>query len=313
MSIIIEHDVQAEIKDGLRENPKTLPTYLLYDEKGSLLFEQITRLDEYYPTKTEITIFRTHLPEMISVTGFNLALIELGSGNSEKTQSLLKNHPEIDTYVPIDISKSFLEKISQDLKKTFPKIDIQPLAANYLEPMDLSFINEELTRLFFFPGSTIGNFHPEEAVSFLSRLKQKMHHQGGLLIGVDMKKDKAILELAYDDPKGVTAAFNKNLLQHVIDLTDASIDLDAFTHKAVYNEACGRVEMHLEAVEDTEIHLDGELFSLRAGESIWTESSYKYTKESFSKLAHQAGLSVKNTWTDDNHWFRIFYLVPKNN
>jgi len=308
-SEIASSTIQDEVLTGLSGAQKSLPSKYFYDERGSQLFEQITRLEEYYPTRTEIKIMRANMPDIISTIGSNVALVELGSGSSYKTRLLLDHLPSIAAYVPIEISQKFLADVVKQLNLEYPDLTVNPVCTDYTRPFELPEINTPFSRtVMFYPGSTIGNFCPDRARRFLGILSKTLNPGGGMLIGVDLKKEIDVLEAAYNDEKGVTAAFNKNILRHINRELDANFDLENYRHKAFYNEQKGRIEMHLVAEKEHEVSVAGETFILDEGESIHTENSYKYTLKEFRELV-QPWFSVEQVWTDPNNYFSVQYLV----
>lgn len=299
--------MREEVIEGLRRDQKMVPSKYFYDEKGSRLFEQITRLDEYYPTRAELEIMKRHGAEMADLIGQGSTVIEFGSGSSKKTRYLLSELKKPTGYVPVDISADFLMEQAEKLRREFPKIPIQPLAADYTHPFSLS---EELNgskKVIFFPGSTVGNFRQGNARSFLLGSVDLLGNNGGLLIGVDMKKDPAILNRAYNDSKGITAQFNKNLLHRLNRELDANFEPDAFRHHAFYNEDEGRIEMHLVSKVDQTVTVAGEPIHFSKEESIHTENSYKYSPDEFQTLISEAYTHVK-MWTDSENLFSVHYF-----
>ena len=306
-----ESPMLAEIIEGLRKRPKSIPSKYFYDEKGSELFDQITQLDEYYLARIEMEIMRENIREITSFIGENAVLVELGSGSSQKTRLLLDNLPNLSAYIPVDISDEFLGKVVRKLQGDYPRLTIEPLCADYTKPFDLPPLDQLFKKLlFYYPGSTIGNFKPEYARKFLSRLSEAIDSGGGLLIGVDLKKAKEVLENAYNDKRGVTAAFNKNVLRHINRELGADFDLDHFHHKAIYNEQEGRVEMYLVSEKEQRIQIEGEEIFLAKEEAIHTENSYKYTLEEFEDLTENI-FSVEKVWLDEDQLFSIQYLTKK--
>jgi dimethylhistidine N-methyltransferase len=300
-------DVRAEVLAGLAAPTKRLPPKLFYDEAGSLLFDAITEVPEYYPTRTEIEILRRHGAEMADWLGRDAVLIELGSGSSLKIQTLLAAlQPRI--YMPVDISREHLLKSAEALASRFPGLWVHAVCADYSGPFELP-IQPDWHRLAaFFPGSSIGNFEPDEAHELLKRIARLLGEGGRLLIGVDLEKAPSILEAAYDDAEGVTAAFNRNLLTRINRELDGDFDLDAFVHRAFFNESEGRVEMHLVSQKAQRVCIAGEVFHFAAGESIHTESSHKYSIPGFQHLAEQAGFAPEEVWTDPQQLFSVHCL-----
>ena len=299
-----------EILTGLSQSPRQLPCKFFYDEHGAHLFRQICELPEYYITRTEIQILRLRGTEMAEALGPQIELIGLGTGAGTKTRILLEELDRPAVYVPIDISKEQLEKSSERFRKMFPNLQILPVAADYLEPFELPLPRHLSSRsVVYFPGSTIGNFEPDDACEFLSRLADLVSEGGGLLIGVDLQKDRHVIEAAYNDSAGVTAKFNKNLLARINRELGANFNLAHWQHYATYNPADGRIEIYLISETDQTVRISDHSFQFRAGEKILTEYSYKHTIGGFTMLARQAGFEFQRVWTDDNRWFGVFYFI----
>lgn len=301
-----------EILEGLRGTQKTLPSKYFYDEEGSRLFERITRLEEYYPTRTELGILEERLPEIARRIGKNAILIELGSGSSRKTRMLLDELPELAGYVPVDISGEYLAKVTEILDREYPDLMILPVSADYTRPMELPELRKGGCRyVFFYPGSTIGNFEPPQARDFMQSLSRVLKPGEGMLIGVDLqpgpKKPKSVIEAAYDDREGVTAAFNKNILVRINRELQGDFDPEAFDHRAFYNSEENRMEMHLVSRKDQRVTVAGETFVLRKGETIHTENSYKYSLEGFAALV-RPWFETEQVWTDRRDYFSVHYL-----
>lgn len=303
----------GEVLQGLQQVQKTLPCKLLYDERGSQLFEAICELEEYYLTRTEIAIMQTYIHEIASLLGRGCVLIEYGSGNSQKTRLLLEALPDPVAYIPVDISEASLARSTAALAAAYPGLAVLPVWADYTHPFSLPSIHRPGARkVAYFPGSTIGNFYPAEAIAFMQRIAQTTGHNGALLIGIDLKKDPAVLNRAYNDRAGVTAAFNLNILTRLNREFSADFQLDQFVHYAFYNELEGRIEMHLISRRAQTVYIGEQAISFKAGETILTEVSYKYTLEEFQHLAAQAGFSVGRTWTDVSCQFSVQYLIAEN-
>jgi len=301
---------RAEVLRGLRRTPKELPTKYLYDARGAALYERICALEEYYPPRTEIAIMRANIGEITAHLGTNLRLVEYGCGNCAKTRILLDSLPDAATYVPIDISMEQLRRVSRELDNHYRELAILPVCADYTGRFELPPLRRPGERTaVYFPGSTIGNFHPGPARDFLRQIAGICGPGGGLLIGVDLKKDPDILHRAYNDAEGVTAAFNLNLLARLNRELDGDFDLTAFRHYAFYNPIEGRIEMHLVSLREQTARIGDASISFAWGETIWTESSYKYTLEGFKALAGEAGFRVARVWTDERQWFSVQYLV----
>lgn len=297
----------TDVISGLSKPQKELPSKYFYDERGSELFDLICTLDEYYPTECEIEIMENNIAEISSRVASNVQLIELGSGSSLKTRLLLENLNNIVSYVPVDISSEYLNTIAAQLQEDYPGIPIHPVAADYTEPFELPQVLKINKKLIYFPGSTIGNFNKKAAKKFQKTLSKNLETGDGLLIGVDLKKDIDVLEAAYNDSKGVTAEFNKNILCRINRELSANFDLDNFEHHAHYNSDEGRIEMHLYSITDQQVKINGRNFSFEKGESIHTENSYKYTVSEFENLASEAFTCIK-TWTDSNNYFSVHYF-----
>jgi dimethylhistidine N-methyltransferase len=302
-------DLLAEVVDGLSQTPKTLPCKLLYDKRGSEIFDLICEVEEYYPTRTEQVILTQYIGEMAAAVGSQALVLEYGSGSSVKIRMLLDALEDPAGYVPIEISKEHLIEAAQALAGDYPGLPIWPVWADYTAPFSLPpDLDAHTNRLVFFPGSTIGNFHPADAQAFLARIARVAGPGGRLLIGVDLKKDRAVLEQAYDDSEGVTAAFNLNVLEHINRELDANFPIEVFRHRAIYNEEAGRIEMHLVCTEGKAVEVGGAGVRFEPGESIRTECSYKYSVEGFTELAQKAGFGVENVWTDPERLFSIQLL-----
>ena len=297
-----------EVLHGLQQPQKQLSPKLFYDEWGSKLFDQITQLPEYYPTETEQAIMDDAIDEMAALFVPNSLLIEHGSGSSQKTRTLLDHLPHLAGYVPIDISRDHLMQTAIALSHVYPDLQILPVCADYETDFELPQPAKPMSRkIAYFPGSTIGNFHPPDAVQFMKRIRRLSGGDGGLLIGVDLKKEAAILNAAYNDNAGITAQFNLNMLTHINQEMGADFDIDTFRHVAFYNEEVGRIEMHLESTCRQLVCVKGNLIPFKAGERIWTESSYKYSLVEFEALANQAGFQLGNVWTDPKQLFSVQY------
>jgi L-histidine Nalpha-methyltransferase len=323
-------DIEAlreEVARGLSESPPRLPPKLFYDDRGARLFEEITRLPEYYPTRTEIGILETHLPEMARRIGSGVQVVEFGSGSGEKTELLLRTLKDPAAYVPVDIAEEQLRRVATSLDRTFPGLKVLPLAADYTRPFRLPGTGtgpggEEGGRpLLFFPGSTIGNFEPARARDFLRRAGRSLGPGALLLIGVDLVKPREVLEPAYNDARRVTEAFNRNALVHLNRVLDTDFRPNAFRHRAPWNEEAHRIEMHLVATEAQVVTLPGTpadsgsptstprfRLVLEEGDHIVTEHSYKYTLERFEQLTDEAGWITRETWTDPRDWFAVRFL-----
>ncbi len=290
---------------------KILPSKLFYDEHGSRLFDAICELPEYYLTRIEQSIMETSTPEVCRRIGSRVLLVELGSGSSLKTRILLDNLENPAAYIPIDISAEHLVVSAGEIAARYPTLEVMPVCADYDQEFTLPRPKATPSKtVVYFPGSTIGNFHPPDVVSFLKRIKTICGPECDILIGVDLQKDAGILHRAYNDCDGVTAAFNLNILRHLNDVYNGSFELDYFEHQAFYNVKDSRIEMHLVSLRDQTVLLQDHPVRFEEGEKIWTESSYKYTLSSFEALAVQAGFQVTQTWMDYNRFFSVQYLEP---
>lgn len=300
----------AEIVHGLSQQQKELSPKFFYDERGSELFEKITQQAEYYPTNTEMAILEENIGEIADLIGKEASIIEFGAGSNLKIRFLLEHLHDPAVYVPVDISTDFLTAAAEDLALDVPHIEIIPVAADFTKPFDLPSPKVmPLRNIVFFPGSTIGNFAPDDALELLKVMYQEAGKDGGLLIGVDLRKDPDVLEAAYNDAAGVTAEFNLNILKHLNSTYGADFDAEAFRHEAVYNAVAGRIEMYLVSLAEQEFSIDGETFSLSEGERILTEHSWKFSLEGFERLAGRAGFSVERVWTDAREYFSVQYLT----
>lgn len=297
---------RVDVLTALRAKPRRIPSKYFYDERGSALFEEITALDEYYPTRVELRIFEDNTTAIAAAVGAECQIIEYGSGSGVKTRRLLELLESPQSYVPVEISGEYLEASAERLRETFPAIEIEPIHADYTQPFDLPEASGA-RRTVFFPGSTVGNFTKPEALAFLTQIARQVGSGGGLLIGVDLKKNPAILHAAYNDSKGVTAQFNLNLLRRINRELDADFDLDAFAHYAFYEPVDGRIEMHLVSQKEQTVRVSDHNFTFANGETLLTEYSYKYTPAEFDDLAIRAGLRRKAFWTDPNALFGVFY------
>jgi dimethylhistidine N-methyltransferase len=303
-------DFLADVIAGLSSNPRTLPCKYFYDERGAALFQKICELSEYYVTRTEIDILDRHRADIAAQLGPSIELIGLGTGAGTKTRILIEALENPAVYIPVDISKKQLRQSTALFRKIFPDLEILPVCADYLQPVVLPSPRHKPARnIVYFPGSTIGNFEPDEAVDFLRRIANVCRGGGGLLIGADLKKDRQLLEAAYNDRAGVTAQFNLNLLKRINRELGADFDLDQWRHRAIYNSNAGRIEMHLINETDQLVNLDEHKFHFLRGDKIVTEFSYKYAPEEFAALARKAGFEFVRMWTDDARLFGIFYFV----
>lgn len=301
-------DLLGDVLAGLTATPKTLPCKYLYDTEGSLLFDRICELEEYYPTRTEIAIMQRHHAAMAEALGPFCLVVEFGTGSGTKTQLLLESLKDPIGFVPIDISREHLQAACRELASLLPDLEILPVCADFTQEITLPRPRRSVRRtVVFFPGSTVGNFTHRETLDFLRRVTRLCGTGGGLLIGVDTKKDKAVLERAYDDAQGVTAAFNLNLLRRINRELGGDFDLTRFRHRAIYDEEEGRIEMHLVSLAEQRVRLGDHVVDFAEGESIHTESSHKYRVEEFAQIADAAGLSLEAAWTDSGRLFTVQY------
>jgi dimethylhistidine N-methyltransferase len=306
-----EKDLLAEVIEGLGQPQKRLPSKLFYDRRGSELFDQICNLDEYYLTRTEMRIMNQYIDEIAELIGKKCLLIELGSGSSTKVRLLLDHLIDPVGYVPIDISSEHLIKASDLLAADYPSIKIIPVYADYTQPFDFPDTTSGYSKkVVYYPGSTIGNFTPRYAARFISRIAKRSGRGSGLLIGIDLKKDKDTLEAAYNDRYGVTAAFNLNILERLNRELGADFDTSQWKHHAFYNDDEGRIEMHLVSLEHQRVNVNGTPIKLKKDETILTEYSYKYTNEEFENLVSNSFELVK-VWTDQDEKFSIQYLMAR--
>jgi dimethylhistidine N-methyltransferase len=305
----VDNEFAVAVIEGLSRRQKELPCRYFYDARGSTLFEEITRLPEYYPTRTEAGILKECATELVEEFSDGDLFVEFGSGSSLKTEILLNRISARIVYVPIDVSEAALADAVIRLAVRYPSLDVRPLTANF---SSLSVLPKDLAgrRAFgFFPGSTIGNLAPHDAVQLLSGFRRVLGKDGRLIIGVDLKKDVQTLIRAYDDEAGVTAAFNLNLLTRINRELDGTFDESAFAHKAIYNARAGRIEMHLVSERAQDVNVCGRVFHFSEGESIHTENSYKYTIAEFRDLAVRADWTAQRMWTDANNLFSVHELV----
>jgi dimethylhistidine N-methyltransferase len=293
-----------EIAAGLQQTPASISPKYFYDAKGSALFEDITRLQAYYPTRTEQAIMDSHGPEMARAVGVGCSVIELGAGNCQKAKVLCELLQPA-RFLAVDISETFLHEAVASLRQAFPQIEIQALAADLTAEIVLPNDLPAERRLVYYPGSSIGNFDPPHALALLARMRGLLQDDGGLLIGVDLVKDHAVLQAAYDDPEGVTAAFNLNVLEHLNRVMGSDFDTRQWAHRAFFNANESRIEMHLEAHTALQVRWPQGARSFSQGECIHTENSYKYQLPDFVALLQRAGFSRSQAWTDAQGWFAV--------
>lgn len=304
----IDRAFRADVLAGLRQPRKAIPARWFYDDKGSQLFEDITRLEEYYPTRAETEILKSRGAEFAAAIGSGRAVVEFGSGSSVKTPLLLQAISPV-AYVPLDIAGNFLREAAAELAEKFPDLPVYPVEADFMRHVELPGTVQPLPKLGFFPGSTIGNMVPRTAVDLLRSMRGTLQADHGvqpmLLIGMDLVKDPAMLVAAYDDAGGVTAAFNRNLAERINRELGGTIPIDALRHVAKWEDELARIEMHLEATRDIAFEVSGERFVMRAGETIHTENSHKFTRRSANLLLAAAGWTPRKRWTDAEERFSL--------
>ena len=300
-------DMLREVLAGLSSQPKFIAPKYFYDERGSRLFEAITRLPEYYLTRTEMAILDRCLPELRDAIGKGVCLVEYGAGSSLKIRRLLETlRPE--AYMPVDISHRHLKRTAAELHADHPWLRVYPTCADLTAPLALPGIVASYRKVGFFPGSSIGNFEPHAAQQFLGNVARGLGAGAHLLIGIDRKKDKRLLEAAYNDAAGVTSEFNLNVLWHLNDALAADFNLDAFRHLAIYNERAGCIQMFLESLAEQRVRLNGTAIRFGRGETVHTENSYKYDLDEFLGLAAASGFGCRATWTDPDNYFSLILL-----
>ncbi|HSN68884.1 MAG TPA: L-histidine N(alpha)-methyltransferase [Thermoanaerobaculia bacterium] len=299
-----------DVLRGLVASSKRIPPKYFYDDRGSALFDRITRLPEYYPTRTEIAILEEHAGEIAALLGRRWELIELGSGASRKVRILLDAATGAGTYVAIDISREALWMASNQVARAYPHVRVVAVCADYTQPLALARQDPLARRVVFFPGSTIGNFEPEQAVAFMRNVRKSLRPGDLFIVGADLQKAPSILHAAYNDSEGVTARFNRNLLDRMNRELGATFDPRQFEHVAFYDVREGRIEMHLRSLRDQTVRVAGVEVAFRAKETIHTENSYKYTRDGFRSLAEQAGFRARDVWTDEGKLFSVWVLEP---
>lgn len=301
-------DFRRAVLAGLGRVPRAIPSKYLYDARGSALFDRICELPEYYPTRTETAILRACADEIARLSGPGCALVEYGSGSSVKTRILLDAMRDLHAYVPIDISREHLDATAARLRKDYPGLRVDPVTGDYMQLASLPPAIDGARRIGFFPGSTIGNLMPEEAIQFLRHARRVLRGDGALVLGVDLRKDPKRLHDAYNDSAGVTARFTLNLLRRMNRELDATFDLSAFSHDAFYDEAEGRIEIYARSLRDQSVRVAGQRFAFTKGERIHTEYSYKYDEAGIAALAEQGGFAIQALWKDPDGLFAVAFL-----
>ena len=302
-------DFRRAVLAGLSRRPRAIPAKFLYDARGSALFDKICELPEYYLTRVETEILRTHAGEIAELAGANSALIEFGSGSSVKSRLLL-DAMDPAVYAPIDISREHLDQSMALLQRDYPSLAIEAICADYMALDDLPKLPFSSRRLGFFPGSSIGNLEPDEALAFFRKARHLLGGEGALILGVDLKKDPERLHAAYNDSAGVTAAFTLNLLRRMNRELQATFELDAFAHEAFYNSADGRIEIYFRSLRAQSVTVAGRSFTFVEGERVHTEYSYKYDIPQLEAMSRQASFRLQRIWTDPDRQFAVAYLTP---
>ncbi|MGA7298330.1 MAG: L-histidine N(alpha)-methyltransferase [Rhodanobacteraceae bacterium] len=306
-----DEDILNDVLTGLSQQPRRLSSKYFYDSRGSKLFEQICEQPEYYLTRAELALMERHVDDIAEVVGPDVQLVEYGSGSGIKTRMLLQHLVSPVAYVPVEISRSALAASVEQLGAEFPQIEMLPVIADFTQPVDLPTPQRAVGRtVIYFPGSTIGNFEPTAAQGLLETMRSELGEQGAILIGVDRVKDPAIIEAAYNDAAGVTAAFTLNMLARFNRELGADFDLSGFRHRAHYNGMAERIETFIDSVRDQDVHIAGHTFHFEAGDSILVEFSCKYSPQSFARLAARAGLHIHQSWTDPEGLFSLHCLNP---
>jgi dimethylhistidine N-methyltransferase len=303
------NDIRVDALSGLRARPMTLPPKLFYDDRGAWLFERICELPEYYLTRAELEILRAHAADIAALAGPRCALIEYGSGAGTKIRLLLDALDRPSSYVPVDVSLQQLTRVAASIAADYPDVVVRPVCADYTRAFVVPSVSPRVRRMAFFPGSTIGNLHPPEATAFLQRIRQLLGRDGILVLGVDRKKSADVLNAAYNDAEGVTAEFNLNMLRRLNREADATFDLSRFRHRAFWNADAGRIEMHIESLAGQVVRVAGVPVRFEVGDTIWTESSYKYDRASLDALVTAAGFRIVRLDTDSNEHFWVACLA----
>lgn len=306
---VAEGELLREVLAGLHENRKRLHPKYFYDDRGSKLFDRICKLPEYYLTRTETAILKSRLPAFARTLGYHARVVEPGSGASTKTRILLDALLAPAAYLPVDISPTHLESAAKALRKRYPSLEVLPVCADFTQPFELPAGSHPFDRtLVFFPGSTIGNLEPKDAIHMLNTMGRIAGRYGAVIVGADLKKDPKVLEAAYNDKKGLTAEFNLNILAHLNRRFDADFDLDAFAHYAFWNPRASRIEMHLVSERAQVVTIARTRIPIARDESIWTESCHKYDNAQFKTMARQAQLKVDDLWMDEDEKFSVQLL-----
>lgn len=305
----VEENLKPELFRGLRETPKHISPKFFYDKSGSQLFDEITKLQEYYPTEKEISILRDHINEICGIIGENSALIEYGGANLRKISIILDHCKGIAYYIPIDISTIYMQSSVNQLLNQYDQLSIMAISADFTKPIRIPDIEKFSRRTVLFLGSSIGNFEPDDLLHFLRNAHETVETGDCLIIGADLIKDPAIINRAYNDSKGVTAAFNLNLITRINRELGSDLSPSLFQHYANFNSEKGRLEMYLKVLENFETNISGEKIGFRKNELIHTENSYKFTIDGFSYIAEQAGFKVEKVWTDDEKYYSVFIIV----
>lgn len=303
-------EFHADVVKGLSTSPKKLPPKYLYDEIGSGLFDKICEVEEYYPTRTEISILESNVERIEEFLEYPSSIIEYGSGSSHKIRSLLNTSKKIVRYVPIDISMSHLRQAAELMHEHYPRLEIMAVCADYTDPDSLFKIKlkEENNKYIFFPGSTIGNLDRVEAQTLLKHSKDLIGDKGKMILGVDLLKDERTLLKAYNDQKGVTAAFNLNILERINRELNGSFEINKFAHEAIFNRKLSRIEMHLVSRQNQQVKVNGEVFDFKEGETIHTESSHKYSLDSFSTLLSPVEMKIDHAFLDEKSSFAVMFI-----
>jgi len=304
-------EIFKEVLTSLTKEQKELPCKLFYNDQGSKLFEEISRSEEYYLTRTETSILNYNIEEIVQCIGENAVILEPGSGSSKKIRIILENLKKPVGYIPVDISSCLLIETAKKLSNRFKNLKIVPIAADYTKPFSIPKTGLNYDNIVcYYPGATVGNFLPEKCVEFLKNIASLCGKKSGLLIGIDLKKDKATIEKAYNDKKGLTAEFNLNILNNLNDVLDTDFNLNKWKHKAFYNEDKGRIEMHLRSTENQTVTLNGTTIRFKKDETIHTENSYKFSIKEFQKLIEDLYI-LKNYWTDGMKRFAVCFFEAK--